>query len=592
MTKTNKLTAFSSKEMLLCMIVILLATHFFYYPKWKKPRTEATISWDVSGYYMYLPAFFIYKDAKGCEFRHDILKKYSPTSDWQQSAFYEKSGTHVMKYAIGQCVVFAPFFAVAHMWAGASPKYEADGFSLPYQFMISMCTLFVAIIGLIYLRLILLEYFKDNAVSMTLFAVMLGSNYLNYSAIDGAMTHNTLFTIYCLLIYTTIQFYKRPTWVRGFAIGALVGMATIVRPTELLSLIIPVLWSISFFNKASIFERLQFFQKSWKSILVAIVACIAFGSIQLIYWKYASGDWFVYSYGEQGFSWLSPHIWDGMFSAKSGWLTYSPLMVFSLIGFYQLFKSHIKIAFLIALFSFIFIYVAFAWDIWWYGGSIGQRTMVQAYPILSFPLTAFFAYFLKLKGWSKWLLSAIIALFVYLNIWFVHQAHLGGQLFVGAMTKAYYWKTIGRFDKNREYRKLLDTKEIYIGKKNNVIDVFADSTIYTLNRDVQRSKTISLPIADTHDWLRMSAEVHIANKEWDIWKMTKFIVEFKNGGEQVKRSGIRLQRHLKNNERKRMHIDVSLPDKPFTEVEIYVDNMGGNKMIEIKDIKIELFDEN
>ena len=36
----------------------------FYYPKWSKPGSEAAISWDVSGYYHYLPAIFIYKDLK------------------------------------------------------------------------------------------------------------------------------------------------------------------------------------------------------------------------------------------------------------------------------------------------------------------------------------------------------------------------------------------------------------------------------------------------------------------------------------------------------------------------------------------------
>ena len=37
---------------------------FSYYPKWEKPWSEATISWDVSGYYHYLLAIFIYKDIR------------------------------------------------------------------------------------------------------------------------------------------------------------------------------------------------------------------------------------------------------------------------------------------------------------------------------------------------------------------------------------------------------------------------------------------------------------------------------------------------------------------------------------------------
>ena len=31
---------------------------FFTILNWKQTKTEATISWDVSGYYIYLPAFY------------------------------------------------------------------------------------------------------------------------------------------------------------------------------------------------------------------------------------------------------------------------------------------------------------------------------------------------------------------------------------------------------------------------------------------------------------------------------------------------------------------------------------------------------
>ena len=37
------------------------------------------------------------------------------------------------------------------------------------------------------------------------------------------------------------------------------------------------------------------------------------GFIQLAYWKYASGEWLVYSYEDQGFSWLKPHLYEGIF---------------------------------------------------------------------------------------------------------------------------------------------------------------------------------------------------------------------------------------------------------------------------------------
>ena len=374
-----------------------MLTHFFYYPKWEQKGTEATISWDVSGYYMYLPAIFIYNDIKGCAFADEILKKYHPTPDFHQAFIHKKSNNYVMKYSIGQAIQYSPFFFIAHLWASNSSIYPADGFSFPYQFMISMGSLIIAFIGLYYLRKYLLLYFKETTVSLSLLGIVLGSNYLNYAAIDGAMTHNPLFTIYAVLIYVSILFYKNPTYFKGILIGLLVGMAALIRPTEILSFIIPVFWGMNFLSKKSILDRVEVFKNHFLKLIIAVVSCILVGSIQLFYWKYVSGDWIVYSYQDQGFSWLKPHIIEGVFSYRSGWLTYSPLMVFSLIGFYWLFKNKKNIFYIAFSFSALFIYIAFAWDIWWYGGSLGQRTMIQAYPILAFPLSSFFNQFTKFK---------------------------------------------------------------------------------------------------------------------------------------------------------------------------------------------------
>jgi len=51
-----------------------------HYPKWRMQKTEATIGWDVTGYYSYLPAIFIYKDLKQLSFYSKIAEKYNPNS--------------------------------------------------------------------------------------------------------------------------------------------------------------------------------------------------------------------------------------------------------------------------------------------------------------------------------------------------------------------------------------------------------------------------------------------------------------------------------------------------------------------------------
>ena len=144
--------------------------------------------------------------------------------------------------------------------------------------------------------------------------------------------------------------------------------------------------------------------------------------MQLIYWKAASGQWLVYSYEDQGFSWLKPHIDRGVFSFRAGWLVYTPMMAFAVLGFLWLYRQQRSIFWAVFLFFALFLYVTFAWDILWYGGSLGQRAMVQSYALLAFPLAAFVESIRKRVPWN-YMAFAVFLFFSYYNLWLTHQAH-------------------------------------------------------------------------------------------------------------------------------------------------------------------------
>ncbi len=426
------MTLLRSRYALFCCYGFLLLAGLGYYPKWQQPATEATLSWDVSGYYMYLPAIFIYQDLKQCAFQDQILQTHHPTYEFQQ-AFAHPSGNYVMKYSAGQAVQYLPFFLLAHAYASVSDSYPADGFSAPYQLGITIGSFVFAFLGLFMLRKVLLLYVSDQTVAVVLLCLVFGTNYLEYAAITGAMTHNNLFAVYALLLWQTIHFYRKPSFWRGVSIGALVGLAALTRPTEILSALIPLFWGVNLSARADIRDRIEFLLKHYRVYLAAGITCLAIGSIQLIYWKYVSGDWIVYSYQGEGFNWLKPFISRGLFSYRAGWLIYTPMMLFALLGFVPLFQQQRKLAYGILIFFLLFLYVAFAWEIWWYGGSLGQRTMIQIYPVLAFPF-GLLVERLWQTSWHKYVVWACMLLFVYYNLWLTHQAHRGMLLHTGSMT--------------------------------------------------------------------------------------------------------------------------------------------------------------
>ena len=113
---------------------------------------HSIISWDIFGYYLYLPFTFIYNDLglKNIEVVNHIISEYNNTSTFYQ-ALPMQGGNWVMKYPMGMAVLYAPWFFIGHFVAHFS-DYKADGFSAPYQFSLLYGSFIYTVIGLLYFR--------------------------------------------------------------------------------------------------------------------------------------------------------------------------------------------------------------------------------------------------------------------------------------------------------------------------------------------------------------------------------------------------------------------------------------------------------
>lgn len=581
----------------LCIVLI----SFFYYPKWKNIGTESTLSWDVSGYYWYLPAVFIYKDVKHLGFSQNILKKYQCTPDFQQASPLP-NGNMVLKYSSGLAMQYLPFFAVAHALA-APLGYEPDGFSVPYQLAIHMGGLFMCLIGLIFLRKALLRYFSERVVSIVLLCIVFATNYLNFSAIDMPQTHNWLFTWYAILLYLSDRFYKQPSLGKAAGIGAVVGICALTRPTDFVSILLPLLWGMPSLRRDALRERIRFIREHARMYAAAMGVTALIGSIQLFYWKYVSGHWLVYSYGEQSFSWLKPHFYYYLLSARTGWLVYTPVMVFALWGLVHLYKMKINFW---ALFLFIIVntYIVAAWDIWWYG----PRAMVQSYPAWAFPLGAFITTMEKDRV-KRALMYFVFLLFGYYTVWYTHEIHRGGLVDPYNMTRAYFWAVLGRFSVPEETQKLYDTRYIFTGKRKDVREIYfnnfdSDTTLIKIGKQFngtpcefitagkKNTRIARIPLeTGAATWLRLSADFRCGIREWDDRRRPQLRVVLKEGTKDVKGYGIRVHRFLNTGDFKNLYIDIKLPQKTFHAVELYVWNPGSEQELLIDNMRAELYEE-
>ncbi|OSZ82835.1 hypothetical protein CAP35_06110 [Chitinophagaceae bacterium IBVUCB1] len=599
-----------SKLSYITCVAILLYACLGFYPKWQQKGGEATIGWDVSGYYWYLPSIFIYKDLKYQSFADSILKKYEPTPHIQQFSKVE-SGTYVMTYSAGMACMYLPLFTVAH-WLAPKLGYPADGFSTPYQFALQVGSLLFGILGLWYFRRFLLLHFEDKVVAILLFILVIGTNYLNYVGIDGAMSHNWLFTLYVFLLLNTHYFYQHKQYKYAIRIGLLCGLLILIRPSEMVSVLIPLLWGLNSMKAADIRQHIGFIKQQLPKIGVAALFVLLVGFIQLVYWKYASGQWLFYSYrGEgQSFSWLKPHTHQYMFSFRCGWLIYTPMMLLPFIGFIP-FLKHGKHKITVLAFCFVSLYVVTAWDTWDYGGFSG-RAMIQSYPLFFLPFGALIQQIFKRRIWM-WIAFPIIMLFAYINVWVVIQSHKGtGILDIHSMSFDYYWRVVGRWkpDNMDELKKLMDTNELFEGlpKQMQLIHTCTyetDSTIQMpdvavegirsayVSAGIENSTKSVFTISQPAKWVRVQVDAKCHLKEWEVWRMPQLFVRFiVKDSTEVKTKMIRPHRwFIYDNETKTLFLDVKIPAQHFDKVQVYLWNPGSDKLLMIDNLKVWTFNE-
>ena len=576
---------------------------FSYYPKWEKPWSEATISWDVSGYYHYLPSIFIYHDIKQQNWMNDINAKYLPSPAYDQAFGHHNSGNKVNKYAIGQAVLFSPFFLIAHGYAKFTDSYPADGYSKPYQIAIWFGSLLFSILGLVLLRRILLNYFEDGIVTLTLIALGLGTHWMEYASITNGMNHTWLFTILCVLILSTIRFYKSADWTSVVGIGASLGMAVLTRPTEIVWVLIPLLWGVVILK-----DRIAFLLKYWIKCAVAVIISSIIIFIQLSYWKYVAGEWIVYSYGEQGFNFLHPKIWRGLMGVNIGWFMYTPLMLITMFGWYGLYKKHKPLFWPTFITSVLAIYITLSWSHFEGGGGLGQRNLIQIYPLMAFPFATLILWFNQSKT-GKWIWIAILAFNIYYSGWWIKQAHTGGFFVAGQMTTPFFYSVVGRPNPDKDLLKLLDTREYFKGTPQSLKmisqnDFETDTTFCStawpdggkstcLNADVQFYGPINLPVAaDCGDWIRLEADFIVQTREWDVWKYAQWIIQFHQGEKAIKSNVIRIQRLIPVDQvSTHIYFDVQIPSEPYDRCSMSIWNGGSPQSMLMDNLKVSCFKE-
>jgi len=410
------------KLLIIITSVATLVVSVFFYLQFGKKST--TFYGDSLGYYLYLPATFIYNNHKDITTYPnegelpESVRWY--TGQLKTDAVKTPKGYVLNQYTYGIAFFELPFFLIAHGIEKAK-DLPANGFSNTYNIWLKTGTIFYAILSLLITYLILIRYFSKTISFISIVLIFVGSNMFWFTLRQAGMSHIILFFLFALLILSTIKIHERRKIADYIIAGLTAGMITIIRPTDIICLLIPLLYNV--YNKASLKIKWQMLQADKVKILFAAIVFIIPIVPQLFYWKEMTGSYFFYSYGGQSFNWRHPRILEGLVCFKNGWLAYSPLMILSVLGF-ACFKYYKQWAFcLMALFP-LYVYVIYSWFCFNYINGLGSRPMINIYALLAIPLGAFLTYVAKRGVLVKAAAACLCIFFIAVNVSYSVQKSL------------------------------------------------------------------------------------------------------------------------------------------------------------------------
>ncbi len=338
-------------------------------------------------------------------------------------------GSEIPKYTIGLPLMWLPFFVTAHFIAvilnGLGFPVATDGYSWLYQYAVCFGTMVYGYLGLLWTVRLCREFARPAIALLATILIWFGWNVFYYLVLENSMPHLVSMGIVAGLLAWWRFERHRPFWQYWSVLGLFVGIAAAVRPQDAAFLLLPGLDLV-----LQLFKAVR--QKSGPKVgttigaglLVLTGAVVAYFPQMLGAWLYY-GQPFASGYLVKGesFNWFAPEILPTLFSLRHGLLTWHPLILLAIIGWWWLARRDRAYTLILIATFLLQLYIIAAWHEWWQGDSFGGRMFISCAPIFGLGLAALLEYLYKRAGWWPLVLIALPALTW--NTLFVIQYRLG-----------------------------------------------------------------------------------------------------------------------------------------------------------------------
>jgi hypothetical protein len=378
-----------------------------------RPDRQRIVDGDAIQYYAYLRSLVFDRDL---DFANDYERLYgaSPeSSGWLREQTPAGRPRNMM--SIGPAILWAPIYLPV-VGAGAVASavglpVTVDGFAPPYPLAAGVAGILYATLGAYFcFRTVALRFSRRASFWGAVVAWLAGSA-LYYSLVSPAYAHAASIFTSAIVVFAWLRSIgdERPR--RWILIGALTGLAMLVRWHSVILLALPGLELLSGIRRRPPAQTLT------GLALAGIAAAVVFLP-QLLAWKAIYGQYVVVPQGAGFMRWMQPEIVAVLFSTRRGLFLWTPALILAAAGLVLLVRRDRLLGAGSIVVLLLTLYVNSAARDWWAGEAFGARRFVGE--------TVFFALGFAALGSAlasrvslAWLRAGAVALIFYNGLFLV-----------------------------------------------------------------------------------------------------------------------------------------------------------------------------
>lgn len=293
------------------------------------------------------------------------------------------------KFPIGLSLVLAPFFLAGHLLAAAlavaGVAVGTDGYSWPYELAYCAGSAALGWLGLVAAWRSARLVAGERAALLAVLGVWFASPLFFYLLIETSMAHAVSQALVSVTLYLALTRDWRHDARAALAVGASLGLATLVRPQDGLFAITLACWAL-FPPLRAKGEAPSLRAGLPRGLAIAALAAGAVAALQVVVYRLAFGSLEAVPYFHEAaaagrgatFAWFHPRVAAVLFSPLHGLFSWHPLTSLAVLGLIVLARTDLRLAVGLALGWVAQVWVIGSWHDWWQGASLGGRMFASS----------------------------------------------------------------------------------------------------------------------------------------------------------------------------------------------------------------------